>query len=62
MTDHRLEPEAQRIADATSQPPYFYQMTPTAARAGPRRPPGPTDGQTGRRRDLDRPSRPRSAT
>jgi hypothetical protein len=33
MTDHRLEPEAQRIADATSRPPYFYQMTPTAARA-----------------------------
>ncbi|KHL16082.1 acetyl esterase/lipase [Mumia flava] len=34
MTDHHhLEPEAQAIADATANPPYFYEMTPQDARA-----------------------------
>lgn len=32
MTHHHLEPEAQALADATSKPPYFYEMTPEAAR------------------------------
>jgi acetyl esterase/lipase len=32
MSNHYLEPEAQRMADATSQPPFFYEMTPEAAR------------------------------
>lgn len=33
MTDkHPLETEAQAIADATAQPPFFYQMTPDEAR------------------------------
>ncbi|WP_350347675.1 alpha/beta hydrolase [Agromyces sp. G08B096] len=32
MTDHILEPAAQALADATAQPPYFYQMTPDEAR------------------------------
>jgi len=32
MNDHTLEPEAQAMADATAQPPYFYEMTPEAAR------------------------------
>ncbi len=32
MNDHYLEPEAQKMADATAQPPYFYEMTPEEAR------------------------------
>ncbi len=32
MSDHVLEPEAQAMADATAKPPYFYEMTPDAAR------------------------------
>ncbi|MEL7974629.1 alpha/beta hydrolase [Isoptericola sp. F-RaC21] len=32
MNDHVLEPEAQAMADATAQPPYFYEMTPEDAR------------------------------
>jgi acetyl esterase/lipase len=32
MSNHYLEPEAQKMADATSQPPFFYEMTPEAAR------------------------------
>ena len=32
MTDHYLEPEAQAMADATAQPPFFYEMTPEDAR------------------------------
>jgi len=32
MSNHYLEPEAQAIADATAQPPYFYEMTPDEAR------------------------------
>jgi acetyl esterase/lipase len=32
MSNHYLEPEAQRMADATSQPPFFYEMTPDQAR------------------------------
>jgi len=32
MSNHHLEPEAQKLADATAQPPYFYEMTPTQAR------------------------------
>ncbi|MFE6970035.1 alpha/beta hydrolase [Isoptericola sp. NPDC057653] len=32
MSDHVLEPEAQAMADATAQPPYFYEMTPQEAR------------------------------
>ncbi|WP_425953375.1 alpha/beta hydrolase [Xylanimonas sp. McL0601] len=32
MSEHVLEPEAQAMADATAQPPYFYEMTPQAAR------------------------------
>lgn len=32
MSKHYLEPEAQGIADATAQPPYFYEMTPEQAR------------------------------
>ena len=32
MTDHVLEPAAQRIADATSQPPYLYDLGPDGAR------------------------------
>jgi acetyl esterase len=32
MSDHYLEPEARSIADATAKPPFFYQMTPDAAR------------------------------
>ena len=32
MTAHTLEPAAQQIADATSQPPYLYDLTPDEAR------------------------------
>ena len=32
MSNHYLEPEAQAMADATAQPPYFYEMTPEQAR------------------------------
>ncbi len=32
MNKHYLEPEAQQLADATAQPPYFYEMTPVEAR------------------------------
>ena len=32
MNKHYLEPEAQQLADATAQPPYFYEMTPEEAR------------------------------
>ncbi|MFI2102661.1 alpha/beta hydrolase [Isoptericola sp. NPDC019693] len=32
MSDHVLEPEAQAMADATAEPPYFYEMTPDEAR------------------------------
>jgi acetyl esterase/lipase len=32
MSNHYLEPEAQKMADATAQPPFFYEMTPDAAR------------------------------
>lgn len=32
MNKHYLEPEAQRLTDATAQPPYFYEMTPEEAR------------------------------
>ena len=32
MTHHYLEPEAQAMADATANPPYFYEMTPDEAR------------------------------
>ena len=32
MSNHYLEPEARRLADATAQPPYFYEMTPEQAR------------------------------
>jgi acetyl esterase len=32
MSNHYLEPEAQAMADATAQPPFFYEMTPQAAR------------------------------
>lgn len=32
MSKHYLEPEAQQLADATAQPPYFYEMTPEEAR------------------------------
>ena len=32
MPQHFLEPEAQQIADATAEPPYFYDLTPEAAR------------------------------
>jgi acetyl esterase/lipase len=32
MSKHYLEPEAQQIADATANPPYFYEMTPDQAR------------------------------
>jgi acetyl esterase len=32
MSNHYLEPEAQQMADATAQPPYFYEMTPEQAR------------------------------
>ncbi|MBO0811073.1 MAG: alpha/beta hydrolase fold domain-containing protein [Microlunatus sp.] len=32
MSDHYLESEAQQMADATAQPPYFYEMTPEQAR------------------------------
>lgn len=32
MSKNHLEPEAQAIADATANPPYFYEMTPEQAR------------------------------
>jgi acetyl esterase len=32
MTKHFLETEAQAMADATANPPYFYEMTPEEAR------------------------------
>ena len=32
MSKHHLEVEAQQIADATANPPYFYEMTPEQAR------------------------------
>ncbi|GAA4718237.1 alpha/beta hydrolase [Nocardioides conyzicola] len=32
MSKHYLEPEAQQLADATANPPYFYEMTPEEAR------------------------------
>lgn len=32
MSDHYLEPEAQMMAEATSKPPFFYEMTPDDAR------------------------------
>jgi acetyl esterase/lipase len=32
MSKHYLETEAQRLADATANPPYFYEMTPEEAR------------------------------
>ncbi|WP_127793332.1 alpha/beta hydrolase [Agromyces sp. LHK192] len=32
MADHVLEPAAKALADATANPPYFAQMTPTEAR------------------------------
>ena len=32
MKRHLLEPEAQAMADATAQPPYFYDLTPEQAR------------------------------
>ena len=32
MSHHYLEPEAQQLADATSKPPFFYEMTPEQAR------------------------------
>ena len=32
MDDHVLEPAAQRIADATAQPPYLYDLGPDGAR------------------------------
>jgi acetyl esterase len=32
MSTHYLETEAQQIADATAQPPFFYEMTPEQAR------------------------------
>ena len=32
MNDHVLEPAAQQIADATSQPPFLYDLGPEAAR------------------------------
>ena len=32
MSNHYLEPEAQQMADATSKPPFFYEMTPEDAR------------------------------
>jgi acetyl esterase len=32
MSDHVLEPAAQRIADATSEPPFLYELAPDVAR------------------------------
>ncbi|MEU8225254.1 alpha/beta hydrolase [Kribbella sp. NPDC048915] len=32
MSKHYLEPAAQELADATANPPYFYEMTPDQAR------------------------------
>jgi acetyl esterase len=32
MTDHMLEPAAQQLADATSQPPFLYDLGPDGAR------------------------------
>ncbi|QDP97863.1 alpha/beta hydrolase [Microlunatus elymi] len=32
MTEHFLEPEAQRLADATEQPPYLFELTVDQAR------------------------------
>lgn len=32
MSKHYLEPEAQQMVDATSQPPFFFEMTPEQAR------------------------------
>jgi acetyl esterase len=32
VSNQYLEPEAQKMADATSQPPFFYEMTPEQAR------------------------------
>ena len=32
MSNHYLEPEAQKMAEATSTPPFFYEMTPEQAR------------------------------
>src|SRR6188472_1219279 len=32
ITDHVLEPAAQRLADATSQPPFLYELAPDVAR------------------------------
>src|SRR5262245_58102571 len=32
LNRHYLEPEAQQLADATANPPYFYEMTPAQAR------------------------------
>jgi acetyl esterase/lipase len=32
VSNHYLEPEAQKMADATSQPPFFYEMTAEQAR------------------------------
>src|SRR4051794_40559840 len=32
MVSHVLEPAAQRIADATSQPPFLYELAPDVAR------------------------------
>ncbi len=33
VVSNHLEPEAQQVADATAQPPFFYEMTPQQARA-----------------------------
>jgi hypothetical protein len=32
MNDHVLEPAAQQIADATSQPPFLYDLGPDGGR------------------------------
>jgi acetyl esterase len=32
MSDHTLEPAAQKMADATADPPYLYQLSPDGAR------------------------------
>src|SRR5262249_25681952 len=32
MTDHVLEPAAQQLVDATSQPPFLYELAPDVAR------------------------------
>ena len=62
MSNHYLEPEAQELADATSKPPFFYELGPERRAQGPRRRPGGADRRCPTSTRSGSPSRPPSAT